>query len=353
MRIVITAGGTGGHINPALVVAKEFKKMNNTVLFVGGLYGPEEKMAADAGIDFLGINVRGLDRSSIVGMLKAILIFPLAVLRAMSAFSVFRPDTVIGAGGYASAPSVVAASLRSIPLFLMEQNVYPGLVTRKMGAKALKVFTSFDATKNWLKRSNLKLSGNPVRSGFYFNAGGSSVDGKRVLFVIGGSQGAHSVNTAVAEALPILKEKNLKIYHQTGDADFELIDALYKKHGIESVVKPFFDNVNEVMREANLAVARAGASTCAELNLSGLPAIFVPYPGAGGHQKLNAHALELGGAAVTIDDDILEGSLLAKTIDEILGDDEKLALMSANSREMARPDAGSVICEEIIEMLEG
>jgi UDP-N-acetylglucosamine--N-acetylmuramyl-(pentapeptide) pyrophosphoryl-undecaprenol N-acetylglucosamine transferase len=158
---------------------------------------------------------------------------------------------------------------------------------------------------------------------------------------------------AIAEALPLLEKIPLKIFHQTGEREHEVVKAMYGLHKQHAVVEPYFENMHEIMNRADLAVARAGASTCAELNLSGLPAILVPYPGAGGHQKLNAEALVAQGAAMMIDDAGLSGETLAETVEELFTDREKLEMMSANSREMARPDAGRTIAREIAAALEG
>ncbi len=352
MRIVVTAGGTGGHINPALVVAEECRSMQAKVLFVGGLYGPEHKRAADAGFGFVGLNVRGLDRSSLLKSVKSLAIFPAALKKAMKILSVFSPDVVVGAGGYASAPATVAATLKNIPLFLMEQNVYPGMVTRRLARRASRVFTSFEETKRWLPGADISLSGNPVRRGFSYGKTRTFGEEKSLL-VMGGSQGAHSINMAMAEALPMLEKIPLKIFHQAGEREYEVVKAMYSLYKQHAVVEPYFENMHEIMNHADLAVARAGASTCAELNLSGLPAVLVPYPGAGGHQKLNAEALVAQGAAMMVDDAALNGETLAETVEELFTDREKLEMMSANSREMARPDAGRTIAREIIGAVEG
>lgn len=353
MRIVISTGGTGGHINPALALAEELKGLNHTILFMGGLYGPEKSKAEKAGFDFVGLSIRGLDRSSILATAKALFLLPLAVLKAMKVFKTFRPHAVVGVGGYASSPSVIAASLRKIPLFLMEQNVYPGVVTRKFAKKALKVFTSFEGSNKWLKGAETSLAGNPVRKGFAFGRKRDFYTKKKTLLVMGGSQGARSINRSVIAALPILKEIDIEIYHHTGPYDCNEVREAYALHFPGGVVKEFFDDIDSVMGGAHLALCRAGAMTCAELAVVGLPSILVPYPGAGGHQSLNAKEMSENGAAVIIDDGELSAETLVKTIKELLGEPEKLELMSANCREAARPDATERIASEIEQVMEG
>lgn len=353
MKIVVSAGGTGGHIHPALVLAGELKRMNNIILFMGKSGGPEAGKAAEAGLEFMGLNVRGFDRGNILKLLSAVAVLPGAVMKALKIFSVYRPDAVIGVGGYASGPACIAALLKKIPLFLLEQNVYPGLVTRKMARRAKRVYTSFRESDRWLKGADLLFTGNPTREGFGMN-NRIRKNVKRLL-VMGGSQGARSINRAMIGALPMIDELKMEIYHQTGPHDIEEVRTAYSKSNLRGgvcVVEPYFDNMVELMRSADLAVARAGASSCAELSLCGLPAILVPYPGAGGHQEFNAQAMCDNGAAEMLEDKNLNPESLAKRIMEIAGDSDRLERMSANSREMAKPDATKIISRDIIQTLE-
>ncbi|MDH5542942.1 MAG: undecaprenyldiphospho-muramoylpentapeptide beta-N-acetylglucosaminyltransferase [Nitrospinota bacterium] len=353
MRIVVSTGGTGGHIYPMLTVAEELKGMNHAILFSGGLYGPEKELAKKAGFEFFGVNIKGFDRKDLFKSLTALFLLPLAVLKAMKMLNTFRPNAVIGAGGYASAPTAIAAILKKIPLFLIEQNVYPGLVTRKLSLKARKVFTSFEKSAQWLKGANVVISGNPVRKGFSFGDNNRFSKGEKVLIVMGGSQGARSINNAVVEALPLIKDIGCTIYHQTGKLDFESVKSSYEKIFPSAHVQPYFENIAEIMSKGSLALCRAGASTCAELTLSGLPSILVPYPGAGGHQKLNALSLSDEGAAIYLDNAELSGESVSSKIRELITDAKKLELMSANARELAKPFAGETIARGICEALEG
>jgi UDP-N-acetylglucosamine--N-acetylmuramyl-(pentapeptide) pyrophosphoryl-undecaprenol N-acetylglucosamine transferase len=351
MRIVVTAGGTAGHINPALVMADEFRKLRQTVLFVGGAAGPEAQKARDAGLEFLGVKVKGLYRTGIVNQLKAAAMFPLAVSIALRSVSVFRPDAVVGFGGYASGPAALASVIRSVPLFLQEQNVYPGLVTRMLKKRARRVYSSFSESGRWLKGADVLCAGNPTRPGFY-NPGRRFENKTRLtLLVMGGSQGARSINRAVIEGLLLIRDFGLKIFHQCGVNDFEDVKSAYARFMPDAVVAPFFDNMAEIMATADIAIARAGASSCAELALSGLPALLIPYPGAGGHQLLNAKALVDNGAARMIDDSEMTGSLLAQKLGELVKDKNQLEKMSANCREMARPDAAKVIVNDIRKLM--
>lgn len=350
--MIITAGGTGGHIYPALAVAEELKRMGNTILFVGGHAGPEREMASRAGFEFLGVDVRGFDRLHIGKALMALFALPMALKRVANALSVFQPDAVIGAGGYASGPSCLVASIKGTPLFLLEQNVYPGLVTRWLAAKARRVYANFTESARWLRGADVMVAGNPTRQEFTVAASRDFDAPRKTILVMGGSQGANAVNRAVIGALPRLAKMNVKIYHQTGKQMLAETRAAYLEAMVEGVVEPYFENMADIMRESHLAIARAGAGTCAELALTSLPSILVPYPGAGGHQRLNALAMENIGAAAVADEMNLNGELLAEMVRDILRNPDKLRKMSANARENAKPDAARMIARDIVKQME-
>ncbi len=350
--MIVTAGGTGGHIYPALAVADELKRMGNTILFVGGQSGPEKDMAYRAGFDFLGVDVRGFDRRHIGKALMALVALPRALRKAAKAINVFQPDAVVGAGGYASGPSCLVASTKGVPVFLLEQNVYPGLVTRWLAGKARRVYANFAESARWLRGADLMVAGNPSRQEFMKAASRNFDDPRKTILIMGGSQGANAVNRAVIGALPRLAKMNVKIYHQTGKRMLAETRVAYLEAMMDAVVEPYFENMADIMRESHLAIARAGAGTCAELALTALPSILVPYPGAGGHQRLNALAMENIGAAVVVDEMNLNGGLLAEMARDILRSPDKLRKMSANARENAKPDAARVIARDIIKQME-
>ncbi len=352
MRIVTAAGGTGGHIFPAIALAAELKRMGHTILFMGGLKGNEGENAKNAGFDFIGVDVIGFDRSNVINLVKAFAKLPLAVLKAGSALSTFSPHAVVGAGGYASGPACLSAAMKRIPLFLLEQNVYPGLVTRKLAKKARRVYTSFGESSRWLKGADVLYAGNPARPEFTFTHRRYDPAARRKILIFGGSQGAHSINQAVIDAMPMLAKLGIDFIHQTGERDFMEIKEAYKKQIPGADVRPFFENMADMMKNADFAVCRAGASTCAELSLTGLPALLVPYPGAGGHQMLNAKAMESAGAAEVIKDGELSGGTLFEKIKAIAADVEKLSRMSANAREAAKVDAVKIISTDILKLME-
>lgn len=353
MRVVVTAGGTGGHIFPALALSAEFKNMGHTVLFIGGLVGPEAAMARDAGIDFLGVDVRGFDRKDHLKTLLAVARLPRAVARAVKILKVFAPDAVVGAGGYASGPGCLAAVFKGAPLFLLEQNVFPGLVTRRMARAARRVYVSFEGSARWLKGADVMTAGNPARAEFEFAPQRNFGAREKTVLIIGGSQGARSINNAVMAALPQLKGMGLRIFHQTGKRQAEEVRAAYRLAGVDAVVEPFFSNMAELMRWSHLTVSRAGASTCSELALSALPSLMVPFPGAGGHQKLNAEEMEKCGAAKVVDDAGLGGETLAAALGAILNDRQTLERMSEGARKCARPNAARTIAADICGIVEG
>ncbi|MBI3793757.1 MAG: undecaprenyldiphospho-muramoylpentapeptide beta-N-acetylglucosaminyltransferase [Nitrospinae bacterium] len=366
-RIIVTAGGTGGHIFPALAVAEEMRRLGNAVLFVGSAGGPESARAKSDGFQFVGLKVAGFDRSSLLKTIKSLALLPWAVREAMETLSSFSADAVVGCGGYASGPSCIAAAIKEKPFFLLEQNVYPGLVTRRLAHRAAKIYASFPETRNYLERGNMAVFGNPTRREFVPPPKRDFQSFEKTLLVIGGSQGARSINKAVMQALPALSKLNLRIIHQTGESDAGDVRAAYAKRvtafaGRSSngsfafsaptmTAEPFFEDMADKMKSAHLAVARAGASSCAELLLTGLPSVLVPYPGAGGHQKYNALAMENCGASVEIDDVDLTGEILAEKISGLVRKPAILEKMSYSCVKNSRPGAARAISDDIMKAL--
>jgi UDP-N-acetylglucosamine--N-acetylmuramyl-(pentapeptide) pyrophosphoryl-undecaprenol N-acetylglucosamine transferase len=319
MRLVVTGGGTGGHVYPAIAMAGYFQKSpGNEVLFVGSATGPEGAAADDAGIEFEGLELAGLVGKSPAAALKALYLFSRAALQCRARFKRWRPDCVVGTGGYASAPACFASATAGIPLILHEMNYEPGLVTRLLSRRAGAVALAFDGTAALLKRgTRTTVTGVPVREEiealgdreYRIKARAEGIErlgleGRRsTLLVFGGSQGAQVLNRSLWELLPGLAGRSdLQVLHLTGRKGFEeqgRAHAQDRLSGAELLYKPvaYCEEMHLAYATADLALSRSGAGTVAELGAARLPAVLVPFPHAGGHQEMNARGLLERGAA--------------------------------------------------------
>ena len=257
----------------------------------------------------------------------------------------FKPDVVIGVGGYASGPAMIAAQRLGIPTLAFEPNLVPGLANRVVARWVKGAAVHFGETAKYFK--NARVTGVPVRSEF-FSIVSRSADASPSLLVFGGSQGAAAINAAVVGGLPVIKAaiSNIKIVHQTGESELAATKAAYEEAGVAAEVSAFITDMPRTFAGADLIVCRSGASTVAEITAAGKPAIFIPFPrAADDHQTRNAQALERAGAAVLIPQSQLTGDSLAKQIVALLKDRPKLAAMSMASKRLAHPDAGREIAE--------
>jgi UDP-N-acetylglucosamine--N-acetylmuramyl-(pentapeptide) pyrophosphoryl-undecaprenol N-acetylglucosamine transferase len=343
MRLLISGGGTGGHLFPALAVARAFRaeRPGDQVLIVGRRGGPEERLVPEAGFPLETVSMRGLDRDAVWKNIALPVLLPRALFRGIGIVDRFRPDVALGVGGYAMAPAVAAARVRQVPYVLHEQNVRPGLATRLFAGGAAAVCATFPGTEARLRRTRrVVLTGLPLREGF--EPAKPRVPPRRLL-VTGGSQGARRLNRATWEALDGLLERFEEVVHVTGQQGAEELER-YRRPGYSPLT--FTTEMPSLMREADLVVSRAGVGTLAELTAVGLPAILVPGTFGGGHQEENAEALVQAGAAVRIPDDELTGRRL---LDEIAGlDDAHLSAMAAAARSLGRRDAA----EQVLRILE-
>ncbi len=353
--MLLTTGGTGGHIFPALAVAQEFVRQypGLELLFVGGQYGPEKCLVTEREIAFVGLPVRGvLGRGFKVP--AALTAMGYALCKAMGIVRRFAPDVAVGFGGYAAFAAMLAARCGGIPCMIHEQNSVPGVTNRLLGKMADRVCISFpDRGEHFLRRKTI-LTGNPVRAEIVKAAALRSREkaypGRRLL-IMGGSQGARAVNDAVLSILPVLREAGVEIVHQTGATDFERVRDGYARVGFEARVEAFVDDVAALYAWADLALCRAGATTVFELAAAGIPAVFIPFPHAThNHQTVNAAYLADKGAALLIPQHTLaggEGSGGAKNLADVLvpllHDKERLQGMSRAARELARPEAAASI----------
>lgn len=355
MRLIIAGGGTGGHLFPGIAVAEEFLARDpaNRVLFVGTEKGIEAKVLPREGYPLATIPAAGILGKGVLGKAKGMLLLLYGYASSRKVLREFRPDLVLGVGGYASAPLLLAARGMLIPRFIHEQNAYPGLTNKALARLAEQVFISLEEAREFFPKDRTLLTGNPLRRQILDEIAREPEPGSETfrILVFGGSQGAHAINMAVTAALPRLKNlgKALAITHQTGEKDLEEVREAYQRAGVEADVAPFINGMAAAYRNADLIVCRAGATTIAEITACGKPALFIPFPHAtGDHQRRNAEALLKAGAAFLLDERELSGDSLADLVEQLAREPETLAATAARARELARPDAARIIVDEML-----
>ena len=339
MRAILAGGGTGGHVIPALAIANELKKSYGAeVLFIGTARGIENRLVPAAGYPLQLVRVGALKNVSLMTRAKTAFDLPRALWDAGRMLSEFAPDVVIGVGGYASGPAMLAAVLKQIPTLAFEPNVVPGFANRVVARFVSGAAVHFEETAKYFRHA--EVTGVPVRQAFF------EIPAKRggtpTLLVFGGSQGAHAINDAMIRCLPELRRQapGIHIIHQTGERDYNDALAAYQPLADSAEVFKFIEDMPAAFARADLVVCRSGASTVAEITAAGKPAIFVPFPrAADDHQRVNAEALARSGAAVVVEESKLEGVWLAETVAALLGDPSRLARMTEAARELAHPNA--------------
>jgi len=354
-RLVVTGGGTGGHVTPALALALAFLEdgADREVLYLGSARGLEARSAPAAGLPFEGIPARGFRGKSLAGKALFLVTLLRGFFAARGALRRFEPEALLATGSYVSLPVILAARLAGVPVFLQEQNSVPGSVNRLASRWAKAVFTAFPEAQRFFGHAKrVERLGNPLRPGFA-TVPERPAEGSWNLLVTGGSLGARTLCRAAAEALPRLAEGlDFRALVQTGEAEFERTREALAGLGERVRVTPFLDDMPERMAAADLVLARAGAMTLAELTALGRPSILVPYPHAtDDHQTANARSLVEAGAARLIPDAELDGDRLLAELEDLLGDRESLAAMAEASRGLGRPEAASLILEALENLL--
>jgi UDP-N-acetylglucosamine--N-acetylmuramyl-(pentapeptide) pyrophosphoryl-undecaprenol N-acetylglucosamine transferase len=343
MRAILAGGGTGGHVIPALAIANQLKQSYAAeVLFIGTARGIENRLVPAAGYPLQLVRVGALKNVSLMTRAKTAFDLPCAIWDAGRMLNEFAPDVVIGVGGYASGPAMLAALVKHIPTLAFEPNVVPGFANRLIARFVSGAAVHFEETAKYFRHA--EVTGVPVRQAFF------EIPPKRggtpAVLVFGGSQGAHAINQAMMRCLPVLLREapGIHIIHQTGERDYN--DALAAYRGLKNTmgesaeVFKFIEDMPAAFARADLVVCRSGASTVAEITAAGKPAVFVPFPhAADDHQRVNAEALARAGAAVAVEESKLEGVWLAETIAALLQDPHRLHLMSQAARELAHPHA--------------
>ncbi len=360
MRLLVAGGGTGGHLFPGLALAEEVKTRHprNDVLFVGSARGLEAKVVPKAGFPLELIGVGPLKGQGAFGFVRGLGRVPRALLQSMAVLRRFDPDVVVGVGGYASGPAVMAAWMLRIPTAVQEQNALPGMTNRLLGRFARAIFIAFEEARPFFPVGRTHLLGNPIRRAFLDNYLHSKSPGARLsILVTGGSQGAHGLNTRVADAVERLAPAlgpRLRILHQTGVKDLDGVRARYERlssTGIEVSATPFIDDMAGAYAEADLLVCRAGATTIAELTVCKKPAILVPFPfAADDHQTVNARSLVQAGAALLMQERDLTGEALAAELRALESDRPRLTRMARASGLLGRPEAAREIADVCVSL---
>lgn len=347
MRAILAGGGTGGHVIPALSIAQELKKRYDAeILFIGTARGLENRLVPAAGFPLQLVKVGALNRVSLATRMRTALDLPRAIFAAAKILSEFQPDVVIGVGGYASGPAMLAAILKHIPTLAFEPNLVPGFANRVVAHFVSAAAVHFQQTADNFR--NAVVTGVPVRPAFFQIPKKHFSGNSPTLLVFGGSQGAHAINSAVVRALPDLTRRlaGLQVIHQTGERDYNEVQAAYAGLQVSAEVHKFIDDMPSFFSRADLVLCRSGASTVAEVAAAGKPAIFVPFPrAADDHQRRNAEAMEQAKAAVVLEETRLDEVWLTDTIFALLEDPSRLASMSDRARAMAHPNAAKEIVE--------
>jgi len=350
MRMLLAGGGTGGHLFPAVALAERLQETEpgSEVLFVGTARGIEASVLPKLGLPLRTIDIRGFVGKGLLAKLAVAPRLIRSVRQSQRILKEFDPDVVVGVGGYASAPVLLAARMQKLPFVIHEQNAWPGLTNRLLARWAERVCLSFADADRAFHRGRTVLTGNPLRRGME-DCPALPLEGGQLL-VFGGSRGARAINEVVVRMLPQLEawRGRLRIVHQTGVEDLERVREGYRQAGwADDGVVPFIDDMAAAYAASQLVICRAGATTIAELTACGRPAILIPYPhAAADHQTGNARALAHRGAALLLPQHDLTEERLARLAGDLLNDRERLQSMAATARSLGRRGAADLILHE-------
>jgi len=357
MKMVISGGGTGGHLSPALALGEELRRIRPDcqLFYIGTATALDEMFLSRSGFPYRLLEVKGVMGHKGREMVAAAGKLLRATFLARHLLKEQRPQLVVGVGGYASMPAALAALSLRIPLVIMEQNTRPGLSNRILAHFARRVCVAFEESVRFLPAGKVEVTGNPIR----FQPVNSLAPQRESfsILVLGGSSGAHRLNNGAVDAFKILKKDVIKfrITHQTGVADERLVRAGYQQAGIDAEIVPFIyeQDMATALAQADLVVARAGAMTVCEIALAGRPAVFVPYPFHRDHQQEhNARHLERAGAALIVKDDDNLAQNLSRIVAALMADRQRLAEMGQRARQAARPDAAARIARTCLQIAE-
>jgi UDP-N-acetylglucosamine--N-acetylmuramyl-(pentapeptide) pyrophosphoryl-undecaprenol N-acetylglucosamine transferase len=365
MKVIISGGGTAGHLYPGLALAETLRSTEEAadILFVGTKKGLESKVIPESGYAFKAIEVLGFKRKLSISSIKAFFCLISGVIRSLLIVNEFKPDVVVGLGGYVCVPVVAVSAFKKIPVLIHEQNAVPGLANRLLSRKADVVAVSFSSSEDFFSHAKkVVLTGNPVRAEILNSKkseyGKFDLDpARKTLFIFGGSRGAERINQAAIDAYPLFKgEDSLQIIHSTGKMNFGRVTAEMDR--IRSCddklvyrCYPYLDQIGLAYSVSDLVVCRAGATTLAEITALGKAAILVPYPYATeDHQKKNGEILEKAGAAKLISDDELDGPRLFQEVTKVMFDSKLLKKMGEASQGLSCPDAAKRMLNLVLEI---
>ncbi|MCL2669154.1 MAG: undecaprenyldiphospho-muramoylpentapeptide beta-N-acetylglucosaminyltransferase [Syntrophaceae bacterium] len=352
MGMLIAGGGTGGHLFPGIAIAEEFRRRSpdHRVLFVGTQRGIEARLLPALGYPLRTLNLEGVKGRGLRNTLAAIQKIPGSLRDSFRILKEFQPAIVVGVGGYASGPAVLAARILSIPTAIAEQNAYPGLTNRILGRFADRIFLAFAASQPWFSPTRSQVTGNPTRAAFGEDSEKGRTDPRPrfTLLIFGGSQGAHALNRIVCEALPELAplKDRLRFIHQTGEKDLGFVTEAYGQGGFTAEVSAFIMDMASAYGEADLLICRAGATSLAEITAAGKASLLVPFPFAvSDHQTKNAEVLSRAGAAEVYEEKELHGLRLATAITRLALDPQAVRKMETAAAALGNRRAAVVIVD--------
>ena len=358
----ITGGGTGGHIYPAVAIADELCEKGENIYYIGNPDNLEYEIVNQKGFKFLPVMVHGMPRCAGLRLVKWCVELSFAIMKCCFYILKYKPDAVFGTGGYVSAPALIAAKILKVPYMMHDCDAKPGLVTRKLAPWASAVSLAFECAKAEINNKNCLITGNPIRKNFKILTktdarAALGLKDKPTICIMGGSQGARTINDAAVDILEKLsKEFDLQIIFQTGKKNFErVIEQLikvYPEYESDSnlIVRPYFEDMVTVLKASDIAVSRSGSLSLSELSASGIASILVPYPhAAADHQRKNARYMEEKGASLYIEDDELNADTLLEDILLLVKNSDKLSKLQQKALLLAKYDAADAICGKLLE----
>ncbi len=357
----ITGGGTGGHIYPAVAIADELCEKGENIYYIGNPDNLEYEIVNQKGFKFLPVMVHGMPRCAGLRLVKWCVELSFAIMKSCFYILKYKPDAIFGTGGYVSAPALIAAKILKVPYMMHDCDAKPGLVTRKLAPWASAVSLAFECAKAEINNKNCLITGNPIRKNFKILTktdarAALGLKDKPTICIMGGSQGARTINDAAVDILEKLsKEFDLQIIFQTGKKNFErVIEQLikvYPEYESDSnlIVRPYFEDMVTVLKASDIAVSRSGSLSLSELSASGIASILVPYPhAAADHQRKNARYMEEKGASIYLEDDDVNAGSLYEILSELIQNPDKLSELQKNALSLAKYDASAEICEKLI-----
>lgn len=363
LRIMIAGGGTAGHINPGIAIAKEIQKnhLKAKIIFIGTKKGLEKDLVPKEGFDIKLIDVKGFKRKVSIDTIISIKELIKGMYQSRKIIKEYQPDIVIGTGGYVCGPVLLNASFMGIPTAIHEQNALPGMTNKILSRFVDTVMISFEESKKYFKSKNVYLTGNPIRQEIIDSDREESRKklkiglNEKLVVAFGGSIGAEKINNAMIDFIKAGISVNVKIIFGTGEREYEKVLSGLEKSQYDKdriTILPYIYNMNEVMSAADLIICRSGAITLSEITVLGVPAVLIPSPNVtNNHQEFNARALEKGGAALVLLEKDIDSKGFKDSIENILNDDIRLKEISKNSKEMGKADATKKIYEILIKRI--